>query len=300
MSNSALRKPLIIQNDLTILLEVSNPQFEAARDSLAGFAELVKSPEHVHTYRLSALSLWNAVAAGYTAEQIVHELSLYSQYDLPQTVRTFIEDQGHRYGRLRLLAAPDGDGLWLTSDEAALLTQIGRNKTLQTYLSQPLHPGYRIAPEHRGVLKQALARIGWPADDQAGYSPGIPLTVSWKPATANGEPFAMRSYQADAVHAFWGNGALNKGNGVVVLPCGAGKTIVGMGALIQAQTHTLILGTSIASLHQWRQELLDKTDLRPDQIGEYSAQVKELRPITLTTYQLLSRRQKGAFQHFAT
>lgn len=294
------RLPAIVQSDRTILVEVDNPHYDDARDVLAGFAELVKSPEHMHTYQLSALSLWNAFAAGLSAEGIVAGLAQFAQYPVPDTVVQFIRDQAARFGRLRLLTAPDGQGLWLTSDDPVALTQVGRTKSALPYLFEPLHPGYRVRPEYRGLLKQALAKAGWPVDDAAGYEPGTPLRVDLLDTSASGHPFVMRSYQDAAVRAFWGEGGRDRGNGVVVLPCGAGKTIVGLGAMYLAQTHVLILTTSTAALHQWQREILDKTDLPAESVGEYSAQIKDIRPVTVTTYQMLTHRKNDSFPHFAT
>jgi DNA excision repair protein ERCC-3 len=276
-----------------LLLEVDNPLFEEARDNLVGFAELVKSPEHVHTYRISSLSLWNSVAAGMSPDQMIERLTRYSQYAVPQEVINFIEDQGRRYGKLRLEAAPDGRGLWLTGDDPLLLTQMAHQKLVQPYLGEGLHPGYRIDPAHRGLLKQALAKIAWPADDRAGYTQGAPMALTLRSTAQDGRPFFLRPYQKDAVRSFWGDGATDRGNGVIVLPCGAGKTMVGLGVIDKAQAHTLILTTSVASLHQWREELLNNTSLSADDIGEYTARTKETRPVTLTTYQLLRHRTRG-------
>ncbi|MDA8194358.1 MAG: DEAD/DEAH box helicase [Thermaerobacter sp.] len=293
-------KPLIVQSDRTILLEVGTPAFEEARDALVGFAELVKSPEHVHTYRMTPLSLWNAAAAGLGPDDILSRLQAYSRYPIPVEVASFVVDQARRYGRLLLKPSPDGDGLWLTSDEPFLLTQIGHHKHVQPYLGPILHPGYRILPEHRGLLKQALAKAGWPADDTAGYVDGAPLAVLLRESTADGREFGLRGYQSAAVRAFWGNGAAQAGHGVVVLPCGAGKTMVGLGAMAEAATHTLILTTSVAALHQWKREILAKTHLTADDIGEFTATTKDIRPVTLTTYQLLSHRRGASYPHFHT
>ncbi|MBX5467120.1 MAG: helicase-associated domain-containing protein [Firmicutes bacterium] len=292
------RLPLVVQSDLSLLLEVDHPLFEEARDALVGIAELVKSPEHVHTYRLSHLSLWNAVASGLTPDEILARLTRYSQYPIPREVAEFVEDQARRYGRLRLVVAPDGDGLWLTGSDATLLQAVGRHRHVAGLLGPPLAPGFRVAPERRGLIKQALAKIGWPVDDQAGYAEGTPLSLAWKSTDRRGRPFALRRYQVDAVQAFWGDGRVDRGSGIVVLPCGAGKTLVGIGAMERVQRHTLILTTSLASLHQWREELLDKTTLTAEAIGEYSAAKKEVRPVTLTTYQLLAHRRRGQFEHF--
>lgn len=277
---------------------MDNPLYDEARDALAGFAELLKSPEHMHTYQLSALSLWNAMAAGLDAEHIVETLTRFSEYPVPDMVSHYVRDQAVRFGRLKLVAAADGDGLWLTSEDALALTQVGRTKSVIPYLDGPLHPGYRIRPEYRGLLKQALAKAGWPVDDVAGYTPGAPLYIDLQERLPDGHPFALRHYQEAAVRAFWGEGRIDRGNGVVVLPCGAGKTVVGMGAMWMAQTHTLILTTSTAALHQWQREILEKTTLTPDQVGEYSASTKTVRPVTVTTYQMLTHRSDGRFPHF--
>ncbi len=293
------RLPLVVQSDLTLLLEVDNPLFEEARDALVGFAELVKSPEHIHTYRLSNLSIWNAVASGLTPDAMLQRLKQYSQYPVPPEVETFIADQGLRYGRLVLRVAPDGDGLWLTGADPTLLTLIASHKTVVPYLGPSLAPGFRIAPEMRGLLKQALTKIGWPVADQAGFRSGAPLTLALRTMTRTGHPLSLRDYQLQAARAFWGDGQSMHGHGIVVLPCGAGKTLVGLGVMHRAQTHTLILTTSLAALHQWRDEILDKTSLTEDDIAEYSAQKKEIGPVTLTTYQLLSHRTQGRFVHFS-
>lgn len=291
-------KPLVVQSDLSLLLEVDNPAFDEARDALVGFAELVKSPEHIHTYRLSSLSLWNAVASGLSAADILERMAHYSKYPIPPEVVQFVEDQGRRFGKLRLVPAPDHNGFWLTSEDKPLLSQMGRQKAVIPFLAAPLHPGYRVAPEHRGLLKQALAKTGWPVDDQAGYTPGLPLALAMRTRTPQGEAFELREYQRAAVQSFWGDGRVDRGNGVVVLPCGAGKTLVGIGAMDKAQAHTLILTTSLAALHQWRDELLRRTTLNEDQIGEYSSKAKRIAPVTLTTYQLLSHKRRGVYEHF--
>ncbi|MCY0878341.1 MAG: DEAD/DEAH box helicase [Firmicutes bacterium] len=293
------RLPLIVQSDRTLLLEVDNPLYEEARDALAGFAELVKSPEHMHTYQITALSLWNAQAAGLTADEILDALTRYSQYPVPDVVIRFIRDQASRYGRLTLRLAPDGHGLWLTGDPSAL-TEVGHTKSVQPFLAEPLHPGYRIAPQHRGLLKQALAKHGWPVDDAAGYDEGAPLALTLAATLPDGRPFALRGYQREAVQAFWGDGRVNRGHGVVVLPCGAGKTVVGLGVMERAQTHTLILTTSQAALHQWQREILEKTSLTAEDVGEYSAAQKRVRPVTITTYQMLTHQSHGQFVHFDT
>ncbi len=287
--------PLIVQSDLTLLLEVDNSKFEEARQSLVGFTELVKSPEHIHTYRLTPLSIWNAVAAGIAPDEMIQRLTTYSQYPVPETVSFYIRDQGRRFGPLQIRKSPDGDGFWLTGDDAQLLRQLSNHKAIVPFLGPVLSPGFKILPEHRGLIKQALAKIGWPANDLAGYAQGIPLDIALSDTTRHGAPFHLRDYQRHAITAFSGSG-----NGVIVLPCGAGKTMVGLGAMADVGRDTLILTTSVAALHQWRDEILDKTTMNPDAIGEYSARVKDLRPVTLTTYQLLSHKKGSGYPHFDT
>jgi DNA excision repair protein ERCC-3 len=288
----------VVQSDLSILLETDHPAADAAREALAGFAELVKSPEHIHTYRLSSLSLWNAASSGLTADEVVSRLQSLSRYPVPDLVVQFIRDQMGRYGRLTLVS--DGDGLWLRADDPALLTGLQSRQNLRPHFG--IRDGNRVAvnPDARGVLKQALAHLGWPLADEAGYASGSPLPIAFRSVGAlDGRPFALRAYQQQAVQAFYGDGRAEAGSGVIVLPCGAGKTLVGIGVMTRVQAHTLILTTSVAAAHQWRRELLNRTTLTPAQIGEYTAQVKEVRPVTLATYQILSHRSGGTYPHFS-
>jgi DNA excision repair protein ERCC-3 len=303
--------PLVVQSDKSILLEADNPLYEQARDALAVFAELEKSPEHIHTYRITPLSLWNAAASGATAERIVDALVRFGKYDLPGNVRRDIEEYVARYGRVKLVK-PDSGGpevagrLLLVSDDVALLAEIAHHKHLAPFiLAQALdapQPALVIDGAQRGRVKQALLQFGYPAEDLAGYVPGAPLTVHLRERTlAAGEPFALRAYQQESVDVFHAGGSFRGGSGVIVLPCGAGKTMVGLGILAELQCNTLILTPSIMAVRQWIRELLDKTDLTPDLIGEYSGERKDIRPITVTTYQVLSyrRRRSDDFPHFA-
>jgi DNA excision repair protein ERCC-3 len=278
-------------------LEVAHPQAEAAREGLTAFAELVKSPEHLHTYRITALSLWNASASGHSAASVLEHLARFSRYPVPQVVQAFIHEQMARFGRLTLVTQ-DGD-LYLEADEPSLLTDLLNRTALKPLLGARISPRRAaIDPLHRGVLKQALAKVGWPLDDRAGFQPGAPLALSLRPIDTAGEPFALRPYQVAAVDAFWGHGQAGAGSGVIVLPCGAGKTLVGVGVMTHVQAHTLILTTSVAAIHQWRRELLTRTTLTADDIGEYTSATKSIRPVTLTTYQMLSHRSHGTYPHF--
>ncbi len=291
-------KPLIVQSDHTALLEVDHPGADDCRAGLARFAELEKSPEHVHTYRITPLSLWNARAAGMTAEEMAGVLRDYSRYAVPPSILVEIADQVARYGRLQLRKVDDR--LELSSAEPAVLEEVLRSKKVAPLGLRRLDGNRVEVPGgERGRLKQVLIKIGWPVEDLAGYLPGAPLEVVLREATLEGNPFGLRPFQLDAVASFWAAGKAEGGSGVVVLPCGAGKTVVGLGVMAKAQTQTLILVTSIVAARQWRKELLDKTTLRPDQIGEYSGEAKEIRPVTMATYQMLTHKRKGTFPHLA-
>lgn len=292
--------PLIVQGDKTILLEVNNDRYEAARDALARFAELEKSPEHIHTYRISPLSLWNAAAAGETAALIIEVLTEYGKYDLPDNVRTDIQDYISRYGRLKLIK--DDAGLLLISDDRALIAEISHHNKIKPFICEAVDAHIlRVDPTQRGHLKQALVLIGYPVEDLAGYQEGAYLPVSLRETTLDCNAFHLRRYQREAVDIFHAGGSARGGSGVIVLPCGAGKTVVGLGALAQLQTSTLILTTSTVAVRQWIDELLDKTSLTAGEIGEYTGDVKEIRPVTISTYQIMTYRARRTddFPHFA-
>ena len=279
--------PLIVQGDLTILLELSSPRADEARAALARFAELERAPEHVHTYRISPLTLWNAAVAGLSPGDVASTLTGYAKYDVAPSVLAEVHDQMGRYGRLRLVRDHDTAALALTSSEPALIEEVSRDKQVAALLGDRLD-GNRFAVRmgDRGVLKQALLRLGWPVADEAGYDAADDLV----PVNLTAE---LRSYQGDALQAWWSDGGETGGNGVLVLPCGAGKTVIGLGALVTAGLHTLIIATSISSARQWIRELLDKTDLDPSMVGEYSSDHKDIRPITVATYQVLTWAKRG-------
>lgn len=295
-------KPIIVQSDRSILLETDGPCFEDARDSIAAFAELVKSPEHIHTYRISPLSLWNAAASGMTADEIIGRLRRFSRYEIPENVIVDVRDNVSRYGRLKLFKKEVGGDLVLYSDDALLIVQILNQKSLQPYLhgSADGHHIY-VRPEDRGNVKCALIKLGFPVEDLAGYVEGAPLEIELRKVTRGGNPFDLRKYQKESVDAFHLNGSNQGGSGVVVLPCGAGKTCVAIGAIAKLKTQTLVLTTNTVALRQWKNELLDKTTLSEDQIGEYSGDSKEIRPVTLATYQVLTYRKAkdSPFVHFS-
>lgn len=279
--------PVIVQSDKSVLLEVDNTLYTEARDALARFAELEKSPEYVHTYRISPLSLWNAAAAGLSADEILADLECYSKYPLPDNVRFDIRDAIARYGRIKLVIE-DGR-LMVISDSPALMEELARHKAFAPLITARLGPTtFEIDPMQRGHVKRVLLQIGYPAEDLAGYVEGAALQFDIRETTLGGQPFSLRSYQEDSASVFWAQGSAAGGSGVIVLPCGAGKTIVGMAAMLKAQCATLILAPNTVAVRQWIRELLDKTTLTEDQIGEYSGLKKDIRPVTVCTYQVLT------------
>ena len=281
--------PLIVQSDRSVLLEVAHPQAADARHDLAVFAELERAPEHIHTYRITRLGLWNARAAGHTADEILGTLTTYSKYAVPASVSIDIEETVNRYGRLTIERDDDGV-LILRGSDNAVLSEVSRSKKITGLLEGRREDGsYTVAPWARGQLKQELLKLGWPAEDNAGFRPGAHLEVG-----LNNDGWSLRHYQEKAVSNF-----LNGGSGVVVLPCGAGKTLVGAGAMAATKTDTLILVTNTVSARQWRDELLKRTDLKPEDIGEYSGSVKEIKPVTIATYQILTAKRGGEFAHLS-
>jgi len=279
--------PLIVQSDKTALLEVDHPMASDARHDLAVFAELERAPEHIHTYRITRLGLWNARAAGHEADFVLGVLDRYAKFAVPQSVRTDISETMSRYGRLTILRGEDGE-LELFSEDKPVLAEVSRHKKINELLGGRLsETTFRIAPWARGQVKQELLKLGWPAEDLAGYADGTPHAID----LAEGD-WHMRGYQQQAIDKFWAGGS-----GVVVLPCGAGKTIVGAGAMTVAKTNTLILVTNTVSARQWKNELLKRTSLTEEEIGEYSGSVKEVRPVTIATYQILTTKRKGDYAH---
>jgi DNA excision repair protein ERCC-3 len=291
--------PVIVQSDKTILLETHSPRFEEARDSLSGFAELVKSPEHIHTYRITPLSLWNAAALGWDPDEVKDSLEDLSKFELPQNVLADIDDFMSRYGRLKLVQ--EDEEMKLVCDDETLLLQVSNHRLVAPHLAGPVVEGaVSVRPSERGFLKHALIQVGYPVEDLAGYIEGTPLEIDLATTARSGAEFGLRPYQVNSVDAFHAGGTERGGSGVVVLPCGAGKTVVGIGAMARVQSHTLILTTNVTALRQWRAEILDKTNLRPEDVTEYSGERKEIGPVTLTTYQILTYRKKKTddFTHF--
>ncbi len=279
--------PLIVQSDKTLLLEVDHPRAAHARRAIAPFAELERAPEHIHTYRLTPLGLWNARAAGHDAEQVVAALIDHSRYPVPHALLVDVAETMDRYGRLRLVSHP-AHGLVLETTDVAVLEEVLRSRRMTGLVGERIDESSVVVhASARGEVKQALVKLGWPADDLAGYVDG-----EAHPIALDTTDWALRPYQEEAVEGFW-----HGGSGVVVLPCGAGKTLVGAGAMARSSTTTLILVTNTVSARQWRDELLRRTTLTEHEIGEYSGARKEVRPVTIATYQVLTTRRKGTYPH---
>ena len=279
--------PLIVQSDKTLLLEVDHERAADCRKAIAPFAELERSPEHIHTYRLTPLGLWNARAAGHDAEQVVDTLLEYSRYAVPHALLVDVAETMARYGRLRLEKHPT-HGLTLVSTDRPVLEEVLRAKKVAGMLGARIDDDTVVVhASERGNLKQALLKLGWPAEDYAGYVDGEAHPISLDEST-----WSLRGYQRDAADSFW-----HGGSGVVVLPCGAGKTLVGAAAMARAQATTLILVTNTVSARQWKDELVRRTSLTEDEIGEYSGSVKEIRPVTIATYQVMTTKRQGVYRH---
>ncbi|MDQ0876645.1 DNA excision repair protein ERCC-3 [Paenibacillus sp. V4I3] len=282
-------RPLIVQSDLSILVETNHPEFEAIRGTISRFADLIKSPEHLHTYRITPLSLWNASAAGMPIEEMSVFLQRYAKFGVPPAVLSSIRKYVKRYGILRIENV--GNELYLVSDDTVVLKEISAYDSLKRYLEDTRgERAIAISPISRGVLKQELIKLGYPVEDLAAYRSGEYLPIQLRNEDTMEAPFQLRDYQKHAVDAF--NRVGEGGSGVLVLPCGAGKTVVGIAAMAKCNCATLILTTNVTSVKQWKREILSKTGLAEDQVGEYNGTTKEVRPITIATYQILTHRGK--------
>ncbi|MCE9532068.1 MAG: DEAD/DEAH box helicase [Planctomycetes bacterium] len=292
--------PLIVQADRSILVEVDNPRYAAARDALAPFAELEKSPEHIHTYRVTNLSMWNAAAAGITAEQMLDVLKKYTKFPLPANLAADFEEVVSRYGRIRL-EKYEGERLQIICGDVPLLEELIRQPSVKTLLAERIdNKRFAVEAKNRGVLKLALIKVGYPAEDIAGYVEGQKLAVELRTVARSGLPFHIRDYQRESADVFFASGDARGGSGVIVLPCGAGKTIVGITAMALVKRSTLVLTTSITAVKQWHREILDKTDLTDEQVAEYTGDTKNFGEVTLATYQIVTYRpdRDEDFPHF--
>jgi DNA excision repair protein ERCC-3 len=298
-NGSTVSGPLIVQGDMTILLEVAHPMYAEARDKIAPFTELLKSPEHMHTYGISHLSLWNAASSGHAAKEVIETLRAYSRFELPHNLIYEIETFMERYGQVRILR--EGGRLILETLDPALLVEIRNHRQTAPLIDSVLDDHRAVLlPHTRGMVKMALTNIGFPAEDLAGYAAGTPLEVEVRSTTLEGKPLNLREYQKDAVQVFHAGGTDKGGSGVIVLPCGAGKTLVGLAAMAKVKCNTLILTTNVTAARQWIREVLDKTTLLPAQVAEYTGDNKSLAPVTVATYQIITyrKRQTEDFPHF--
>lgn len=293
--------PLIIQGDRSILLDVHTARAEEARAALIPFAELEKSPEHLHTYRITPLSLWNASSAGFIPDQISATLRDLARFPVPPAVNTWIVETMGRFGKIRMIPDTD-DFLLLVTDSRMIFRELGASKVMSKYLVPVSDEdfSFRLAVLHRGTVKQELLKLAWPVKDEAPLRDGDPLEINLTATSRSGAPLVIRDYQIKSATALVGDRGPGTGFGTIVLPCGAGKTIVGMKVMSILKTNTLILTTNVAAVHQWINELLDKTDLDPEDIGEYTGDCKQVRPVTVATYQILTWRstKDGIFPHF--
>ncbi len=316
MTDVTPSKPMIIQGDGTILLEVESDFYSECRDWLSRFAELIRSPEHVHTYKITPIAIWNAAASGLKSQKVLEVLATFSKYQLPQNIVTDIHDWFSRYGKLKLEKITDegrndvksfnvddpsplinspysnANLLILSSFDDILITEIYNNKSINKYVLHKLNSNnLLIDAEYRGRIKNALIKIGYPVEDLVGYVTGDPLPIKLRDRiVSTGEKFCLRRYQYDASEAFYVSGSERGGSGVVVMPCGAGKTIVGIDIISKICQETLIIGSSTVGVRQWIRELVEKSFIDRKMIGEYTGDLKELRPITVTTYQCLTYR----------
>ncbi len=293
--------PLIIQGDRTILLDVHAPRAYEARNALIPFAELEKSPEHLHTYRITPLSLWNAASAGFTPDMVSETLEGFSRFPVPPSVRTWVVETMGRFGSIRMIPSEDPDVLLLTTDLPMVYREIEASRQMKKYLVPTGTDAFRLAVLDRGTVKQELLKLGWPVKDEAPLKDGEPLELSLRENTLSGSPLEIREYQRTAAAALVGDKGPGTGFGTIVLPCGSGKTVVGMTIMEMLATSTLILTTNVAAVHQWADELVDKTTLTREEIGEYTGDKKEIKPVTIATYQILTWRpdKESAFPHFS-
>jgi len=295
--------PLIVQSDQTLLLDIHAERAEQARSAIIPFAELEKSPEHIHTYRITPLSLWNAASAGLTSADIVKTIAEYSRYQIPSGIIESFSDTISRYGKIKMVASPDGVvggyELLLEIEDPAVSAEVAAIKSLEKYVAKTAR-GFALRLVDRGSVKRELIKQGWPVQDQAPLVKGDGLDIVLRSESLSGRSFAPRDYQIEAARAVLGDGGPGSGYGVVALPCGSGKTIVGMVIMSLLKTNTLILTTNVAAVHQWIEELLDKTELNPEQIAEYSGDSKSVAPVTIATYQIITWRpdREADFPHF--
>lgn len=292
-------RPLIVQGDGSLLIDVHNPGFEPCRESLAPFAELEKSPEHIHTYRLSPLSLWNAASAGINAEAVMERLERWTRFPIPENISFFVTDTISRFGKLVLYEGENDSTLILEVSDPYIRAELQGQKSLEKYLI-PSGERFLLRLVDRGTVKQALIKLGYPVKDRAPLKDGDPLPFSMRNRSLSGYDFSVRDYQKEAAKAVYGDGKAGSGFGTIVLPCGSGKTVVGMEVMRLMQTKSLILTTNVAAVHQWIDELIDKTELSADDIGEYTGERKCIRPVTVGTYQILTWRpdKNSDYPHF--
>lgn len=288
--NINTNNPIIVQSDKTLLVEVNNELYTEVRDKLSRFAEVIKSPEYIHTYKISPISLWNAATSGMSYQDIIEILEKYSKYEVPQNVIKDIEDNINKYGKIKIIR--EGNSLFLISKDLYIIKEITNYESIKKYFKEKINDfKYKIDRNMRGEIKLSLIKLGYPVEDLGGYIEGNKHEMSLKKFTSLGEPLLIRDYQKEASEIFYADGSAKGGSGVVVLPCGAGKTVTAMAVMDKIEEETLILTTNITAVRQWKQELIDKMNILEENIGEYSGEIKEIKPITISTYQILTHRK---------
>ncbi|WP_271814461.1 DNA repair helicase XPB [Clostridium beijerinckii] len=288
--NINTNNPIIVQSDKTLLVEVNNELYTEVRDKLSRFAEVIKSPEYIHTYKISPISLWNAATSGMSYQDIIEILEKYSKYEVPQNVIKDIEDNINKYGKIKIIR--EENSLFLISKDLYIMKEITNYKSIEKYFKEKINDfKYKIDENMRGEIKLSLIKLGYPVEDLGGYIEGNRHEMSLKKFTSLGEPLLIRDYQKEASEIFYADGSAKGGSGVVVLPCGAGKTVTAMAVMDKIKEETLILTTNITAVRQWKQELIDKMNILEENIGEYSGEIKEIKSITISTYQILTHRK---------
>lgn len=288
--NININNPIIVQSDKTLLVEVNNELYIEVRDKLSRFAEVIKSPEYIHTYKISPISLWNAATSGMSYQDIIEILEKYSKYEVPQNVIKDIEDNINKYGKIKIIR--EENSLFLISKDLYIMKEITNYKSIEKYFKEKINDfKYKIQEKMRGEIKLSLIKLGYPVEDLGGYIEGNRHEMSLKKFTSLGETLSIRDYQKEASEIFYADGSAKGGSGVVVLPCGAGKTVTAMAVMDKIKEETLILTTNITAVRQWKQELIDKMNILEENIGEYSGEIKEIKSITISTYQILTHRK---------
>lgn len=268
---------LLFRNDHSVLITVESPGFDAAREGLRRFAELRQAAGAYHVYQITDIALWSAAASGMTAGEMIDLLRRFGQHAPPPALVAHLQQVAGRYGYLRLTGA--ADALRLVSDDRVLLARLAND------LKLALEPdGIAVPPEQRGAIKARLAEIGYPVIDEAALSLSPQVDIELK------SDIRLRPYQDDAVHRFVQGGLTG---GVILLPCGSGKTVIGVAAAAELRARTLVITPSRTIGDQWQQHFRRLTSIDPDSVSIFRKGVAPTQ-VTIATYQALTVRNGGA------